>query len=256
MFIWSPDPELFSLGPIHVRWYGLLFSLAFLSSFMVMLWIFRRERKGEDILNRLFLYVFIGVVAGARLGHCLFYGPEYYLTHPLEILKVWEGGLASHGAAAGILIALMLFLKRTKGMTFFWVSDRVSVVIPLAAIFVRLGNFMNSEILGLPASVPWAVVFERVDSIPRHPVQLYEALSYAVIFSLMFVAYKRNWSQRPGRLTGSMLSMLFGMRFILEFFKTGQSSLDPSLPITMGQVLSIPLVTFGLWLLFRKPSKA
>ncbi|MCZ7557391.1 MAG: prolipoprotein diacylglyceryl transferase [Bacteroidia bacterium] len=252
MFTWSPDPELFSLGTIHVRWYGLLFSLAFLSSFMVMLWIFRREKKGEDILNRLFLYVFIGVVAGARLGHCLFYSPEYYLTNPLEILKIWEGGLASHGAAAGILIALMLFVRKTPKMSFFWVTDHVSVVIPLAAIFVRLGNFVNSEILGLPTEVPWAVVFERIDSIPRHPVQLYEALAYTSIFSVMLLLYRRGVGTRSGQLTGAMLTMLFSARFFLEFFKTGQSTLDPSLPITMGQVLSIPLVIFGIWLLTKK----
>lgn len=252
MFIWSPDPELFSLGPFHVRWYGLLFSMAFLASFMVMLWIFRREKRGEDVLNKLFLYVFVGVVAGARLGHCLFYGPEFYLTHPLEILKIWEGGLASHGAAAGILIALTLFVRRTAGISFFWVTDHVSVVIPLSAMFVRLGNFVNSEILGLPSDVPWAVVFERVDSIPRHPVQLYEAVSYILIFGVMLLLYLRGLGARAGKLTGAMLTMLFSARFFLEFFKTGQSSLDPSLPITMGQLLSIPLVIFGIWLLQRK----
>lgn len=254
MFTWSPDPEMFSMGPIHIRWYGLLFSLAFLTSFAVMVWIFRKEKKGDDLLNKLFLFVFIGVVAGARLGHCLFYSPEFYLSHPLEILKIWEGGLASHGAAAGILLAIMLFVRRTPGTTFFWVTDRVSVVIPLAAIFVRLGNFVNSEILGLPTSVPWAVVFARVDDIPRHPVQLYEALTYLVIFLVMILLYKRGTAARAGRLTGSMVAMLFSMRFVLEFFKTGQSTLDPSLPITMGQLLSVPLVAFGVWLLLRKPA--
>ncbi|MDX9759220.1 MAG: prolipoprotein diacylglyceryl transferase [Bacteroidota bacterium] len=254
MFTWSPDPELFSLGPFHIRWYGFLFALAFLGSFMVMLWVFRREKKSEDLLNRLFIYVFAAVIVGARLGHCLFYSPEYYLTHPIEILKIWEGGLASHGAAAGILIALALYVRNTRGMTFYWVTDRVSIVIPLAAIFVRLGNFFNSEILGLPASVPWAVIFARVDDIPRHPVQLYEALAYMLIFALMIVMYHRGASARPGRLTGSMVAMLFSARFVLEFFKTGQSTLDPSMPITMGQLLSIPLVAFGLWLLLRNPS--
>ena len=253
MFIWSPDPEIFSIGSQPIRWYGLLFSLAFLSSFAVMLWIFRRERKREDLLNKLFLYVFVGVVVGARLGHCLFYSPEYYLTNPLEILKVWQGGLASHGAAAGILIAIWMYVRSTKGISFFWVTDHVSIVIPLAAIFVRLGNFFNSEILGLPSELPWAVVFERVDAVPRHPVQLYEALAYLVIFLVMLALYRRATLRTPGRLTGAMLGMVFSARFILEFFKTGQSTLDPSLPITMGQMLSVPLVAFGAWLLFRKP---
>lgn len=254
MFTWSPDPELFSMGPIHIRWYGLLFSLAFLSSFSVMVWIFRKEKKGDDLLNKLFLYVFIGVVAGARLGHCLFYSPEFYLSNPLEILKIWEGGLASHGAAAGIILALMLFAHRTPGITFLWVADRVAVVIPLAAIFVRLGNFVNSEILGLPSDLPWAVVFSRIDDIPRHPVQLYEASAYVIIFLVMIVLYKRGTAERTGRLAGSMVAMLFSTRFLLEFFKTGQSTLDQSMPITMGQLLSIPLVLFGLWLLLRKPA--
>ena len=255
MFTWNVDPELFSFGQFTVRWYGLLFSLAFLSSFAIMVWIFRRENKSDDLLNRLFLYVFIGVVAGARLGHCLFYSPEFYLTHPLEILKIWEGGLASHGAAAGIIIALLLFARRTKGTRFLWVADRVSIVIPLAAIFVRLGNFVNSEILGLPTDLPWAVVFSRVDAVPRHPVQLYEALAYLIIFLVMLTLYRKSFATRPGRLTGSMLTMLFSMRFFLEFFKTGQSTLDPSMPVTMGQLLSIPLVAFGTWLILRDRMK-
>lgn len=252
MFTWNVDPELFILGPFHVRWYGLLFSLAFLSSFAIMVWIFRKEKKSDELLNRLFLYVFVGVVAGARLGHCLFYSPGYYLSNPIEILKVWEGGLASHGAAIGIILALLLFAHRTKGMTFLWVADRVAVVIPLAAIFVRIGNFINSEILGLPTDVPWAVVFSRVDNVPRHPVQLYEAITYLIIFLVMIFLYRKSWGRQAGRLTGSMLTMLFSMRFILEFFKTGQSTLDPSMPITMGQLLSIPLVAFGIWLIARK----
>ncbi|MBN1448156.1 MAG: prolipoprotein diacylglyceryl transferase [Bacteroidetes bacterium] len=252
MFEWNPDPVLFTIGDRAIRWYGLLFALAFMSSFSVMVWIFRKEKKSDELLNRLFLYVFVGVVAGARLGHCLFYSPEFYLSNPVEILKVWEGGLASHGAAIGIILALLLFARRTSGMTFLWVADRVSVVIPLAAIFVRLGNFVNSEILGLPADVPWAVVFTRVDTVPRHPVQLYEAITYLIIFLVMIALYKKSLGTRTGRLTGSMVTMLFSMRFILEFFKTGQSTLDPSMPITMGQLLSIPLVAFGIWLITRK----
>jgi prolipoprotein diacylglyceryl transferase len=255
MFTWNPDPELISIGGLHIRWYGLLFSLAFLSSFSVMVWVFRREKRSDDLLNRLFLYVFVAVVAGARLGHCLFYSPEYYLSNPIEILKIWEGGLASHGAAAGIIIALLLFARRTPGISFLWVADRVALVIPLAAIFVRLGNFMNSEILGLPTDLPWAVVFSRIDTIPRHPVQLYEAIAYICIFIVMIVLYRRGLAAREGRLAGSMVTMLFSMRFLLEFFKTGQSTLDPSMPITMGQLLSLPLVLFGIWLFMRKEGK-
>jgi len=252
MFTWNVDPELIAIGPFHVRWYGFLFSLAFLASFSLLVWIFSKEKKNYDLLTKLFFYIFIAVVIGARLGHCLFYNPEYYLTHPLEILKLWKGGLASHGAAAGIIIALLLYARHTAGMSFFWVADRVSVVIPLGAMFVRLGNFVNSEILGLPTDVPWAVVFSRVDHVPRHPVQLYEAITYLLSFIIMIILYRRRIGAIAGRLTGSMLTMLFSMRFILEFFKTGLSTLDPSMPITMGQFLSVPLVAFGVWLIARK----
>ncbi|PLX32273.1 MAG: prolipoprotein diacylglyceryl transferase [Ignavibacteria bacterium] len=252
MFEWNVDPELFSIGGITVRWYGLLFALAFISSFSIMVWVFRRENRSDEQLNKLFLYVFIAVVVGARLGHCLFYGPEYYLSNPIEILKITKGGLASHGAAIGIIVALLLYARRTTEMSFFWAADRVSLVIPLAAIFVRLGNFVNSEILGLPSDVAWSVIFTRIDNVPRHPVQLYEALAYLAIFLVMMYLYRRQLGAITGRLTGSMLTMLFAMRFILEFFKTGQSTLDPSMPITMGQLLSVPLVAFGLWLILRK----
>ena len=253
MFTWNINPELITIGPFHFRWYGILFSLAFLASFSVMFWIFSKEKKNEDLLTKLFLYIFIAVVAGARLGHCLFYRPEYYLIHPLEILKVWKGGLASHGAAAGIIIALLVYARHTAGMSFFWAADRLCVVVPLAAALVRLGNFANSEILGVPTNVPWAVIFSRVDQIPRHPVQLYEAITYLIIFIIMIILYRRQTGAIAGRLAGSMLTMLFSMRFILEFFKAGQSTLDPSMPITMGQLLSIPLVAFGIWLIVRKP---
>lgn len=252
MLTWNINPELIAIGPFHIRWYGLFFSMAFLASFCVMFWIFSRERKSEDLLIKLFLYIFIAVVAGARLGHCLFYEPGYYLAHPLDILKVWKGGLASHGAAAGIIIALLLYARYTAGISFFWVADRLCIIVPLAASFVRLGNFANSEILGVPTTVPWAVIFSRVDPIPRHPVQLYEALTYLIIFIIMIVLYRREAGEIAGRLTGSMLIMLFSMRFILEFFKSGQSSLDPSMPVTMGQLLSVPLVAFGIWFIARK----
>lgn len=252
MIHWHPDPELFSLGPLHIRTYGVLFSLAFLCSFAVMLWIFRREKKPEDVLNRLFLYVFIGVVAGARLGHCLFYAPQFYLRNPLEILRIWEGGLASHGAAIGILIALWAFVRRTPGVPFSWVADHVAVVIPLSAMFVRIGNFFNSEILGRPADVRWSVVFDRIDQVPRHPVQLYEALTYLLLFFIMLYIYRRgSMLAQPGKQAGFMLTILFTVRFVLEFFKEGQAAHDAYLPITTGQILSIPLVAFGIWLFFR-----
>ncbi len=250
MIHWNIDPELLSLGPLHFRWYGVLFALGFILSYTAMGWIYRKEKRREDDLNKLLIYMMIAVVVGARLGHCIFYDPDFYFAHPLEILKVWEGGLASHGATFGILVALILYVRKMKDMTFFWLADRAAVVIPIAAMCVRIGNFFNSEIVGLPASVPWAVVFERYDSVPRHPVVLYEAVTYLALFLVLFFLYRKGIAERYPKLnSGLFLAGMFTMRFILEFFKTGQSSLDPSMPITMGQVLSIPLVLFGLYLI-------
>jgi phosphatidylglycerol---prolipoprotein diacylglyceryl transferase len=254
---WNVSPEIFSVGPIHIRWYGLLFAMAFLSSFFVIAWIFRREGKKEEDLNKLFLYVLIAVVVGARLGHCIFYDPKYYFSNPIEILKVWEGGLASHGAAFGIIAALLLFAKTTPSLPFFWVTDRIAIVIPLSAIFVRLGNLMNSEILGKPAGVPWAFIFQRIDLVPRHPVQLYEATAYLLIFFIMLPLYLRGkFPAKPALMSGVFLVLMFSMRFILEFFKEGQSIFDPRMPVTMGQILSIPLVLAGVYFIVRRNKTA
>jgi phosphatidylglycerol---prolipoprotein diacylglyceryl transferase len=254
---WNVSPELFSIGPLHIRWYGLLFAMAFLSSFFVSSWMFKREGKSEEDLNKLFLYILAAVVVGARLGHCLFYDPKYYFANPIEILKVWEGGLASHGAAFGILLALILYARTTPSMSFLWVTDRVAVVIPLSALFVRLGNTMNSEILGKPADVPWAFIFQRVDQIPRHPVQLYEATCYLILFFVMLALYRQgNAMRKPAFLSGIFLVAMFTTRFILEFFKEGQSIYDPAMPLTMGQLLSIPLVLLGLFFIMRRKKTA
>jgi phosphatidylglycerol---prolipoprotein diacylglyceryl transferase len=252
MIPWNVDPELLTLGPFHFRWYGILFALGFILSYYVLGWIFQKENRSEEDLNKLLLYSMVAVVLGARLGHCIFYDPGYYFSNPVQILKVWEGGLASHGAAIGIIIAFMLYVKRTPGISFYWLADRAAVVIPIAAMCVRIGNFFNSEIVGLPSNVAWSVVFERVDQIPRHPVVLYEAIAYLVLFLILFTLYKKGDVLRRPRLnTGIFLLGLFSARFVLEFFKTGQSALDPSMPITMGQLLSIPLASFGLYLIVK-----
>lgn len=180
---WNISPEIFRLGALHIRWYGLLFALGFVLGYQIMSWIYLNEGKKQKDLEALTIAMIIGTVLGARLGHCFFYAPGYYLSNPLEILYIWEGGLASHGAAIGILIALFIYLRRRPQIKMMWVFDRVVIVIALAAFFVRLGNFFNSEIYGFPANLPWAVIFARNDNIPRHPVQLYEALAYILIFA-------------------------------------------------------------------------
>ena len=192
----------------------------------------------------------ISTIVGARLGHCFFYDPVYYLTHPLEILYVWKGGLASHGAGIGILIGLFMYSKRRKGITYLWTLDRVAIAVPISAALVRIGNFINSEIIGRPSDIAWSVVFTNVDFIPRHPSQIYEALAYTTIFVVLIVMYKKYKSNTPkGLLSGLLLTMLFTARFFIEFFKETQSDFENTLPIDMGQILSIPMVIAGILLM-------
>lgn len=246
----------FEIGPLAIRWYGILFALAFVVSYQIMFTIYKREGRSQKELDFLAIIMVIGTVVGARLGHCLFYDPVYYLSNPIEILMIRKGGLASHGAAIGNLIGLWIFVKRTKGMTFSWVLDRLATVIPLAGSFVRIGNFFNSEIIGHPSDAPWAVIFAQVDQIPRHPVQLYEAFSYIFISLLLFFLYfKKDAGKKPGLLFGLFLTLLFGARFVLEYFKMNQAAFAVGWSINMGQILSIPFVALGLFLFFKAINK-
>jgi len=252
LICWNVSPELFKVGPLTVRWYGTFFALAFVAGYLIVRWEFRAENKSESDLDSLFLYMMIGTVAGARLGHCLFYQPAYYWNHPLEIFEFWEGGLASHGGAAGILIALFFYGRRRPDQPYLWLLDRIVVPAALAGCSIRLGNLFNSEILGRPAGVPWAFAFVRVDSVPRHPVQLYEAIGYALIFVLLLVLYRRLRAQTPkGLLTGLFLVGVFTFRFLIEFLKQRQADYEQNLPLSVGQWLSIPFVVVGAVLLWR-----
>jgi len=188
-----------------------------------------------------------GTVIGARLGHCLFYNPSYYLSNPIEIFKVWEGGLASHGAAIGILIAVYLFSKKKKNYSFLWIIDRIVIVVALAGTFIRLGNLFNSEIIGKPTDVSWAFIFTAVDDLPRHPTQLYESISYLIIFLiLLFIYYKGLEKDRGGFLFGLFLVLIFTFRFFVEFLKENQSAFERGMILDMGQILSIPFVIAGI----------
>lgn len=251
-FVWNIDPVLFNWGPVTVRWYGLFFALGFFQSFLILNWIFRREERPVEDLDDLFVYVFIGVLVGARLGHCLFYDPGFYLSHPVEILKIWKGGLASHGGAIGILLAGYFFCRRKKSYSLLWMLDRGALSLPTAAFFVRIGNLFNSEIVGLETSVPWAFIFERVDLQPRHPVQLYEALSYLGISGVILYGYL-NWVKRMGEgyLIGMFLVIMFVTRFCLEFFKTRQASYESDFWLSVGQWLSVPFILAGIVLVWR-----
>ncbi len=253
---WSVSQEIFRVGPIAIRWYGLLFALSFVIGYWIMDKIFRIEKRSQHDLEALTITMIIGTVLGARVGHCLFYDPVYYLSNPLLILKVWEGGLASHGAAIGILLALWYYVKKRPKYTFLWVIDRVVIVVALSGFLIRLGNFFNSEILGSQTDVAWAVVFTRIDNIPRHAAQLYEAVTYLAIFIYLYYSYmKLNAGAAAGRIFGQFLVFVFGARFIVEFFKEVQSPFEKGLPLDMGQILSIPFIIAGIYLWIRSSRK-
>jgi len=252
MIEWNVDPEIVRIGFISLRYYSLMFMLSFGIGIYIFHWVYKRENKPKADLDPLLIYMLFGTIVGARLGHCLFYDPAYYLSHPIKILHVWEGGLASHGAAIGILLSLYLFSRKRPDQPFLWVVDRMVITVALAGCFIRLGNLFNSEILGKPADVPWAFIFVRVDQIPRHPTQIYEALAYLVIFLILFYIYKKRGANTArGYLLGLFLALIFGFRFFVEFFKEIQSDFEAGMTLNMGQLLSIPAVIGGL-ILFLK----
>lgn len=244
---WNVNPEIFHLGSISVRWYGFLFAMAFVAGYFIMTWVFKKEERPQSDLEQLSVYMIFGTVIGARLGHCLFYNPEYYLSNPLEIFKVWEGGLASHGAAIGIIIALYLFSKKRKNYPLLWVLDRIVIVTALGGTFIRLGNLFNSEIIGQPTDVSWAFIFTAVDELPRHPTQLYESIAYLIVFLTLFLVYYKGIEKsRRGLLFGLFLVLVFTFRFFIEFLKENQSGFEEGMALNMGQLLSIPFVIIGL----------
>ncbi|MBC7693159.1 MAG: prolipoprotein diacylglyceryl transferase [Methylotenera sp.] len=249
---WNVSPELISTGFLHVRWYGLFFSIAFLSGREIVRRFFVREKISLTHLDSLLGYMMVGTVLGARLGHCLFYEPEIYLHDPLRILQFWEGGLASHGAFIGILTMLYVFARKHRELSYLSLLDRMTVPVAFAGILIRLGNLFNSEILGKESHAPWAFVFNRVDQIPRHPAQLYESFAYLASFLILRSLYWKTEARRhAGLLLGYFLILIFGFRFLLEFFKENQVGFEAGLPINMGQILSIPLVTLGVILVVR-----
>ena len=220
MIVWNMDPVAVEAGPLVVRWYGVFFVTGFLGAYFYLRRCFRKEGKSLDLVDGLYVYLFCGTLIGARLGHCLFYEPGEYLAAPWRLLWVWEGGLASHGGVIGVFLALLLFTRRHRDVPLLWLLDRLVMPISLVAVCIRLGNLMNSEIIGRPTAVPWAFVFRRVDPLPRHPAQLYEAAAYLVVAFLLWALGKRpRFSGNPGRLTGLFFVLVFGFRFFVEFLK-------------------------------------
>lgn len=252
MIHWNPSPEIFSIGGFGPRWYGALFASGFLVGYFLLKKIFREENKPVEHLDTLLMYSIFGTIIGARLGHCLFYEPAYYLQNPIEILFVWKGGLASHGGTVGVLLAVYFFLKKYPQYSLIWLLDRYALVVGFEAAMIRLGNLMNSEIYGRPTQAPWAFVFERIDSIPRHPTQLYEALTYLLIFFILQIYWKyRKFKMGSGALFGWLMVLIFSSRFFIEFTKTAQADFERDWPIKMGQILSIPFIALGVFLVWR-----
>ena len=245
-FEWSASPVAFSWNFLSIHWYGIFFAMAILFGFEVMNRIYKYENKAIQELELLQIYIVIGIVVGARLGHCLFYDPAYYLANPLKILAINEGGLASHGGGFGASMAA-LYYARKKGIGYLYILDRLAIPTALFAFFVRMGNFMNSEIIGIQTEVPWAIVFTHVDLYPRHPAQLYEAFAYLSIFILLgFIYTLKNYRDKAGLLFGLFLSLVFSIRIVVEFVKVRQASYASETFFSAGQMLSVPFLLFGL----------
>ena len=259
---WNISPEIINIFGISIRYYGILFVGGLLLSIYILKWIFEKENIPVEKLTTLSTYGLIGVFVGARLGHCLFYDPSYYLSNLLEMFLpiqqnaegnyVFSGyqGLASHGGAIGLIIALVVYALKTKE-SFIKTIDLIAIVAPLAGCFIRLANLMNSEIIGIPTNVPWAFVFVSEDKLPRHPAQLYEAISYLLIFGLMLFLYKTKRDKlKNGFFFGLTLVLIFAARFFIEFIKEKQVPFEEQMLLDMGQLLSIPFVVIGLVFIF------
>ena len=294
--VWNPDPIIAHIGPVMLRWYGLLFALGFVVSTPVFQHIFRSEKVSPRWVDVLTLYMVVGTVVGARLGHIFFYEPGILLKDPLEVFKIWHGGLASHGATLGIPLACWLFARHNKFDTL-WVLDRIVIAVGIGGACIRLGNFMNSEIGGYPTTVPWAMVFPRdtahllpatsplpagavqvarpvrgsdgeesyrvlpadtpispgaLMAVPRHPTQLYEALYCVLLVSLIYYRWNRTKERTPrGLLLGLFMVLLFTQRFLGEFLKEAQVAFEKDHLLNQGQLLSLPAILVGLWVLWR-----
>ena len=250
-FIWDFDPVLASFKYLRVHWYGAMFALALLSNYLFMHWVYARELGSTEDVDRLLWYCVGGAIIGARLAHILFYNPNYYFTQPLKIFAIWEGGLASHGGVFGVLIALYIYQLKAP-FDYWWILDRAAIAGSLSGCLVRIGNFLNSEIAGTATDVPWAVIFQRIDTIPRHPVQLYEAICYAGIFVFLLYFYKKNRTfDLHGQLCAWFMILIFSTRFILEFYKVSLVNYDSDLWLSAGQILSIPYIIIGTFILYR-----
>ena len=264
--LWNPDVEAFHILGLSIRWYSLCWLIGLLLAYFIVQRLYKQQKIKDELFDPLFLYCFFGILIGARLGHCLFYQPEYYLTsvkHFIEMIVpihfmagggwkfVGYEGLASHGGTIGLIVALYLYYRRTR-LNLWQVLDNIAIATPITACFIRLGNLMNSEIIGKVTDVPWAFIFERVDKVPRHPGQLYEAIAYFVFFFVGLWFYRKH-PQRVGTgfFFGLCLTLIFTFRFFIEYTKDIQVNFESGMLFNMGQLLSIPFVLLGTYCMIR-----
>lgn len=258
---WNADPILFSLGPISVRWYGLAFAIGFIIGYNIVAKMFKHEGAPEKWLGILLAYVVVATIVGARLGHVFFYEWDFYSQHPAEILKIYNGGLASHGGTIAIIIAVFLFSRIVTKKPASWTFDKLVIPIALVGGLIRLGNLMNSEIYGGPTDLPWGFIFLRAgETMPKHPTQLYEALCYFILFGiLMWMYWKKNAEERPYLIMGVFLIGIFLPRFVIEYVKNVQVESEYQMiaqyGINMGQLLSIPFILLGVGLVIWAMSR-
>ena len=276
--VWNPDLVAFRLGPFAIRWYGLMWLIGFVLGYFIVKRLYKEQKIKDELFDPLFIYCFFGILIGARLGHCIFYQPEDFLTSWKGIVEMifpiligndgsWLGqtfgfyiigyaGLASHGGTLGLMIALWLYVRKTK-LSIWTVLDNIAIATGSMACCIRLGNLMNSEIIGKITDVPWAFIFERVDKVPRHPGQLYEAIAYAILFCIMWVLHKKMPEKiGTGWYFGFCLTYIFTFRFFIEYTKEIQEAFEASLPIDMGQILSIPFIILGVYCMKRAKKQA
>lgn len=259
--LWNPDNIAFHIGSFSFHWYSLCWLFGLLSAYLIVKRLYNEQKIKPELFDPLFVYCFIGILIGSRLGHCLFYEPDYFLSSGRHIVEMllpihfmedgsWKfigyKGLASHGGTIGLMIALWLYVRRTK-VNIWRVLDNVAIATPTTACFIRLGNLMNSEIIGKATDVPWAFIFERVDMVPRHPGQLYEAIAYAVFFFIGWYLYRKHPERvGTGFFFGLCITLIFTARFFIEFTKDIQEAFEASMALNMGQLLSIPFVILGV----------
>lgn len=261
VIVWDVSDDIFTLGPITLRWYGASFALAFLIGLYIVKRIFKEEGVPERWLDIGFFYLVAGILLGARLGHVFFYEWDYYRDNLAEIPMIWRGGLASHGAAIGIFTALWIFSRRVTKKPLLWLLDRLVVPVAIAGFFIRFGNLMNSEIVGTPTDLPWGFLFVRAypeafSDVPRHPVQLYESLSYLLSAAILAWSWwKADNKQRLGYHFGLFMILIWGFRFIWEFFKSDQGGFAATGGLSTGQWLSIPLFLAGIYFVWTSRSR-